>query len=93
MTGDHQNRITDYTALLVLGNSNSKSVIATDETSPTLLGVRGGHGDVPILLLGDRQPPNRQPDQNCRGGGCPTITAHISKVSADGPLVLIRADE
>lgn len=41
ITGDHQNRITDYTALVVLGNSNTSATITEDGTVPTLLGVRG----------------------------------------------------
>ena len=51
--------------LMTLGNSNTNAVITEDNTSPTLLGIRGGHGDVPILVLDIRESSDGQPDQDC----------------------------
>jgi hypothetical protein len=73
ITGDHQNRGTDYTALAVLGNSNSNAAILEDGTAPTLLGVRGGHGDLPILLLGNRQSSDGQQNESDNRGLSDTV--------------------
>lgn len=58
ITGDHENRVTDYTAIAVIGNTASNASITDGETSPTLLGTRGGHGEMPIVLLGVKDETN-----------------------------------
>lgn len=36
--------------VLILGSSNSKAAVSNDNICPTILGIRGAHQDVPIIM-------------------------------------------
>ena len=63
MTGDHQNRITDYTAILAIEARHEEPRCYEDGVSPAVIARAGtGGGNTPIVLLGSRQPPVGQQD-------------------------------
>lgn len=48
---ERKNEAVENMKLIVLGNTNSNAAILDDETAPTLLGTRGEHGEMPIVLM------------------------------------------
>lgn len=64
LTGDHQNRITDYTAILAIEARHEEPRCYEDGVSPAVIARAGtgGGGNTPIVLLGSRQPPVGQQD-------------------------------
>ena len=78
--------------LMAVGSSNSKAAIVTDNTFPTLMGIRGAHHDVPILCWAvDSHPMDSR--VAIYEDACPTVTSKIVKAGSDGPLMLIRRKE
>ena len=54
MTGDHQNRVTDYTPVVVLalGATNANASMTDGDKAPTMLARAGtGGGNEPIVLM------------------------------------------
>ena len=76
---------------IAVERNNSKASITTDATSPTIMGIRGAHQDVPLMCWAvDSHPMDSRIE--IMEGACPTIAAHIAKAGCDGPLVLMKTE-
>ena len=92
LTGDHENRITDYTAIACY---TAKRYAEYSEDLPTLRAsgadIGGGGRKESSCWAIDSHPMDSR--MRVIYGACPTIAAHLAKVGCDGPLVLIRKEE
>ena len=92
LTGDHQNRITDYTAILAIEARHEEPLCYEDGVSPAVIARAGTGGVIPRLsfMAVDSHPS----DSRIRivDGPFPSLTVKMAKLSCDGPLVLIRRE-
>ena len=90
LTGDHENRITDYSAIVCY---TAKQYAKYTEDVPTLRAsgadIGGGQKELSCYAIDSHPMDSRM---RIVYGACPTIAAHLAKVGCDGPLVLIRKE-
>ena len=96
ITGDHENRVTDYTAVAVIESTNSNARICEPESSPAIIARAGTGGATPqssswkpvcVMATSHWNAPFT------RGGQCPTICARAGTGGNQLPLIVLKRDE
>lgn len=89
LTGDHQNRITDYTGIVIIDHSRRHNYQPLDIV-PTLeahMGTGGATCRSSCWAIDSHPMDSRM---RIVDGACPSLTVKLAKLASDGPLVLIR---
>lgn len=69
LTGDHQNRITDYTAIVCMATQQGRAEIRTDDKAPTLTAAAGMSGNNQPVICIQGNCIDRADTAGCNGKG------------------------